>query len=147
MYPAARALDQLIRESGSRTILFMTWGYRDGLPDKGFPDFVSMQAELNAGYIGIADELNAIVAPVGVAWQNGLATENQLDLWDPDGGHPSETGSYLAACVFYATIYRESPEGLSYQASLPDTTARFLQAVTAETVLADPQRWNLADTE
>ena len=149
MFPAARALDQMIRESGGRTILFMTWGYRDGLPDKGFPDFASMQAELNAGYVEIADQLGAIVAPVGIAWQNGLAQESQLDLWDPDGGHPSETGSYLTACVFYATIYRKSPEGLSYQAGLPETTARLLQTVAAETVLADPQRWNInnADTQ
>ena len=36
MYPAARALDQMIQESGSRTILFVTWGYRDGLPDKEY---------------------------------------------------------------------------------------------------------------
>ena len=26
--------------------------------------------------------------------------------------HPTATGTYLAACVFYATIYGRSPEGL-----------------------------------
>lgn len=143
MYPATRTLDEAIRKNGGRTVLFVTWGYRDGLPDQGFPDFASMQAELNAGYMEIAEELDAIAAPVGIAWQNGLAQQSQLDLWDSDGGHPNRTGSYLAACVFYATIRRESPEALSYNAGLPDETARFLQTIAAETVLTDPQRWNI----
>jgi hypothetical protein len=143
MLSAARILSEMIQDSGGRPVLFMTWGYRDGLPDKGFPDFPSMQSELAAAYTGIAEELDAAVAPVGIAWQNGLAEQSQLDLWDSDGRHPSKTGSYLAACVFYATICRESPEGLSYRAGLKKKTAGFLQTVAAETVLADPQQWNI----
>ena len=67
MYPAVHALDEKIRQTGADTVLFMTWGRRDGLPTKGYPDFESMQAQLYAGYMGIADELDAIVAPVGIA--------------------------------------------------------------------------------
>jgi hypothetical protein len=147
MYPPARTLDRAIRENGGKMVLFMTWGRRDGLTGAGFADFTSMQAELSAGYLEIGYELDAIVAPVGVAWQNGLEQSSQLELWDPDGSHPSENGSYLAACVFYATICRESPEGLSYLAGLSKETAQWLQAVAAETVLTDSQRWNLADAE
>lgn len=55
------------------TILFMTWGRRDGLLDAGHRDFEAMQVQLHSGSMGIADELDAMVAPVGIAWQNAIA--------------------------------------------------------------------------
>ena len=37
---------------------------------------------------------------------------------------------YLAACVFYATLYGQSPEGLTGEpAKLDETTARALQRI------------------
>jgi hypothetical protein len=146
MYPSARTLDKAIRENGGNTVLFMTWGRRDGLTSEGFPDFASMQAQLSAGYLEIGNELGAIVAPVGIAWQNAVARSSQSELWDSDGSHPSKNGSYLAACVFYATIREESPEGLSYLAGLSRETAQSLQAIAAETVLTNPQEWNIDET-
>lgn len=143
MYPAARLLDGKIREGGADTILFMTWAYRDGLPRAGHRDFDDMQAQLHVGYMEIADELGAMVAPVGMVWQNGIVQDPQLGLWQTDGLHPSIEGSYLAACVFYAVIYQQSPEGLMYKAELSAEMAQFLQAIAAETVLENPERWNI----
>ena len=137
MYPAARTLDARIRQTGAETVLFMTWGRRDGLAKEGFSDLESMQAQLQAGYTEIAQELDAIVAPVGMAWQNATAQQPQLELWDQDGSHPGKSGSYLAACVFYVVLYQETPEGLAYVAGLPKETARFLQRIAAETVLKE----------
>jgi len=34
-------------------------------------------------------------------------------LYVADKSHPNSAGSYLAACVFYATIFGKSPEGLA----------------------------------
>jgi hypothetical protein len=34
------------------------------------------------------------------------------DLYDADGSHPSIAGSYLAACVLFATLFGESPAGI-----------------------------------
>jgi hypothetical protein len=53
------------------------------------------------------------------------------------------TGTYLAACVFYAAIYAKSPEGLGYRADLPKETAQFLQTIANQTVLTDPKKWNI----
>jgi hypothetical protein len=66
-----------------------------------------------------------------------------LDLWQEDGSHPNEKGTYLAACVFYATLYRQSPEGLGYTGSLSEDEALLLQKTAADTVLTEPLRWNL----
>lgn len=134
-YPAIRLLYDKISAKDATLILFMTWGPRDGLPSAGYINFDAIQAQICSGYTDIADELGVIVAPVGIAWQNGIEKDSQLNLWNSDGAHPSREGSYLAACVFYAIIFQQNPEGLTYRAGLSEEIAQFLQTIAAETVL------------
>ncbi len=135
MYPAVRFLYEKVSEKDLTLILFMTWGHRYGYPGAGFDNFDEMQEQLRSGYTDIAAELGVMVAPVGIAWQNGITINPQLNLWHMDGIHPSREGSYLSACVFYALIFQKSPEGLTYTAELSEETAQVLQALAAETVL------------
>jgi hypothetical protein len=137
MYPAARNLAAEVDKAGASLLLYMTWGRRDGLPEKGFPDFDAMQAELRAGYTAIGDELGAIVVPVGLAWRAALTRDSAVDLWQEDGSHPSPIGTYLAACTFYAAVFRESPEGLPFTVGLAADLARLMQGIAAETVLGE----------
>jgi len=137
MYPAARALDERIRNSGAQTILLMTWGSPDTLAERGLDGFASEQEQVSAGFLTIAKELDALVAPVGIAWAKSLMQRPELELWQHDDVHASRSGTYLVACVFYAVIYQQSPKGLSYGAGLSEDTARFLQSIATETVLAD----------
>ena len=78
------------------------------------------------------------VVPAGDAWQSALKKDPSLVLWQEDGIHPTEAGTYLAACVFYAVIFKESPEGLSYRGNLSKEMARELQAVAAKKVMNSP---------
>ena len=134
-YPAIRLLYDKISEKDATLILFMTWGPRDSLPDAGFENFDDMQSQIRSGYTDIAAELGITVAPVGIAWQNGITEYPQLNLWHMDGVHPSREGSYLSACVFYALIFQKSPEGLPYTAGLSEEIVQVLQTTAAETVL------------
>jgi hypothetical protein len=134
MYPAARVLVGDIEAVGAKPIFFITWAHRDGLPASGMPDFESMQAQIDDGYILTAQALNSPVAPVGVAWFHVRNQYPQINLWQDDGSHPTTEGTYLAACVFYADIFRQNPQGLSYQANLPTDTAQDLQKAAADTV-------------
>ena len=143
MYPAARSLVQQVEAVGATPIFFLTWAHRDGWPEEGLPDYDSMQLQIAQGYLGIAKELNVQVAPAGYAWWAARSQYPDLALWQPDGSHPSEEGTYLAACVFYATIFRQSPAGLTYRDNLPGETARLLQTIASATVLTDPQQWYL----
>jgi hypothetical protein len=143
MFPAADALVQKIRQSGAQPIFFLTWAHRDGWPENNLPDYESMQLQINQGYMTIANQLFAPVAPVGYAWLTARLQDPKLDLWQADGSHPTEQGTYLAACVFYAVIFRQSPENDSYHADLTNATAHYLQSVAASTVLSDPAQWNL----
>ena len=143
MYPAARRLVTEVRSAGAQPMFFLTWARRDGWPENGLVDYSSMQSAINDGYLAIAEEQHAAVAPVGYAWQTLLGQEASPGLWQDDGSHPTAKGTYLAACVFYATIFRESPKGLTYHGDLSDAEASKLQDVATTTVLGDPSRWRL----
>ena len=134
MYPAVRQLVQRIRTAGAQPLLFMTWGHKDGDADFGLATYFEMQAQLSDGYMGIAQELNVPVVPVGSAWLKGVTQANPPDLWQSDGSHPTEQGTYLAACVFYATIFHQSPQGLAYFAGLNQNIAQTLQSLASQTV-------------
>ena len=105
------------------------------------PDYASMQASIDDGYSVIARELQAAVAPVGFAWMARVTESLDPDLWQDDGSHPSIAGTYLAACVFYARIFAQSPIGLKYNAGLSSQAAAELQQVAFTTVLTDPSMW------
>jgi hypothetical protein len=67
----------------------------------------------------------------------------EISLWGDDGSHPNGAGTYLAACVFYAVIFRSSPSGLSYHGGIDDGHARILQDEAGSQVLDHAADWGL----
>jgi hypothetical protein len=143
MYPAARQLTRMVRDAGAQPMFFLTWAHRDGWPANGISGYAGMQTAIDDGYLAIAAEQHAAVAPVGYAWSTVLGEEADAGLWQDDGVHPTAKGTYLAACVFYAAIFRQSPQGLGYHADLRDDEAARLQTIAADVVLGHPARWGL----
>ncbi len=144
-YPAARELDARIQDSQSGTAFFMTFGKEHGglfcidehcSPD--FPDFSSMQGWLSVVYGAIAGELDALLVPVGNVWAMALQEMPDAPLWLLDGSHPELEGSYLSACVFYAEMFGESPEGLAFTAGIDSERALFYQRIAGRVVTAAP---------
>jgi len=103
MHQYARKLHAEIDRRGAKAVFYLTWA-RQHRP--------AMQDGLNEAYFAIARELHVPVAPVGLAWQSALAADGQLVLHTEDRSHPNPAGSYLAACVFHATLFGSGPEGL-----------------------------------
>jgi uncharacterized protein DUF4886 len=137
--PYAIDLDAKISSVGSRTVLFMTWGYRHG--DRGGvpgDTFDAMQARLARGYWELGTELAASVAPVGLAWAEAVRRDPQLELWARDGKHASRVGSYLAACVLYEALSGRDPRASRFTGGLARAEARFLQDVAADVVGGTP---------
>jgi hypothetical protein len=143
MLPAARKLVSMIRDAGAHPMLYLTMAHRQGWPENGLAGYSRMQSAIDQGYLAIARQLRLAIAPVGVAWSGAVGTGFLNRLWQTDGSHPTATGTYLAACVFYATTFRQSPVGLSYHAALTASDATFLQALAAHVVLGDPAGWGL----
>jgi hypothetical protein len=141
MYPAARLLDSLITFHNGNTTIFLNWGWRyggqaevDGYQSPFFVDYFHMQDSMTSACTEIADELEAVLAPIGEAWRTAVTRDPELVLWNPDNYHPALNGSYLAACVFYATYYDESPVGLEFHGGLSDDEALFLQQAAWDTI-------------
>ena len=133
--PYAQKLHREIAIAGAETVLFMTWGYRDGDPYEDPNDtYWAMQARADATYGALAATLPAGIAPVGQAWAEALRRQPDLALWEEDGIHPSPLGSYLAACVFAATVFDVDPTTTDFTAGLDAGDAQFLQDVAADTV-------------
>jgi Lysophospholipase L1 and related esterases len=138
MYPAARELVQKIKNIEATPIFFITWAHRDGMPANGMTNYESMQTQINDGYMGLAQELNTLFAPVGSAWLAVVKQHREVNLWQEDGSHPTEQGTYLAACVFYAVIFHESPDGLTYHSGVSKENAKIIQTIASDTVLNIP---------
>lgn len=143
MYPAVIQLAQMIRNDGAQPLLFLTWGHASGWPEAGLDSYTTMQAAVDQGYLGIADDVVVPIAPVGDAWQTVVGDQANPQLWQGDGVHPTVEGTYLAACVFYASIFDQSPVGLSYHDGLSNAEAAMLQRVAAATAITDHARWGL----
>src|SRR5579863_778668 len=106
MHENVRLFDNAIKAAGSKTLLYLTWA-RQHAPES--------QAAITDAYVSIGKELGATVVPVGAAWQRFLRKQDQPVLHDKDQSHPALAGSYLAACVFYSVLFRESPVGLELE--------------------------------
>lgn len=133
----AKELDKLIDKDRTKKIFFLTWA-RQHIPE--------MQDGLNQTYYSVARQLDATVAPVGRAWKKIREASPDLALHSPDRSHPSPTGTYLAACVFYTTITGRSPVGLpavlktgdKQLVKLDAELAKQLQTAAWETVCSPP---------
>lgn len=121
-----KRFDAEIKMQGAETILYLTWA-RQTEPEN--------QPLISQAYARLSKDLNARLAPVGNAWSLALQADRRLVLHDSDGIHPNAKGTYLAACVFYATIYGVSPEGLpGRMGGLTDHEARILQEIAWQAV-------------
>jgi hypothetical protein len=124
-----RLMAEQARESGAEVYYYVTWA-REWDP--------YMQEPILEVYREAARQSNAGIIPVGPAWQRALALRPELDLYDPDGSHPSPVGTYLIACVMYGALTGESPVGLSERVALNDVDGLgylFLNRMTAEDAL------------
>ena len=117
-----RRFDREIRAAGGRTALFMAWPYER-------LNWVGLETIAEA-HRAIGKELDLPVAPVGLAFQRSLQARPGLALLGPDREHETLHGTYLAAAVFYGTVFGVSPEGLSYRPEgVSAEEAAFLQAI------------------
>jgi hypothetical protein len=116
------SFDSLARAHGARTVLYLTWTYGDLGP--------AAQDTVTRHVLQLADQVDALVAPVGIAWQLVRQVRPDLTLYLPDSIHPAPIGTYEAACVFVATLWRRTPVGLALPYAAGDTSIVLLDSAT-----------------
>ena len=113
---AVRRFAPLIEAAHARTVLYEVPPHRGATPTFDAYDRAARAA-------------NAIVVRAGEAWVRALSRDHAIVLYQDDGNHPAKAGTYLTACVFYATLLEESPENLSTAGLVTPELAVKLQAV------------------
>lgn len=155
MRPSYQTLyDSIMFYNPEATVVgYMTWGRRYGgqqcvnfgeglYCSADFADFNHMQDTMTVAYCENAYYTDSWTAPVGEAWREAMTEDPNIVLFSSDNSHPSYEGSYLAACVFYAVFYQESPVGRPF-GDLTEETATMLQNVAHRVVFDNLETWNI----
>lgn len=134
-----KLFNEMIRSKGAKVYLYVTWA-REKDPLK--------QQIITDAYTKLAQDINATVVPVGPIWEKVRSLRPDIQLFDKDGSHPSPTGTYLSALVFYTVLSGKSPIGIppriltkdKYDEKLylniqSEDDAKFLQGVVDEMLL------------
>ena len=118
---------QTIRENNSQAALYMTHAYVE--PHKKFTE--NQIKTIAETYTKVGIENQALVIPVGLAFDLAYQKQPSIRLHKFDGSHPSLLGTYLAACTVFSSIYGESPIGLKYDyfGTINEKDKMFLQEI------------------
>jgi len=136
MHENIRLFDGVIKASGAKTVLYLTWA-RQHAPET--------QKAITSAYVSIGDELGAAIIPVGIAWENFIRKHSRPVLHDKDKSHPTLAGSYLAACVFFGVLFAESPVGIASEVKgLTEGEVALLQETAWAAVQGSTQRHSAA---
>lgn len=137
------AIDQVkLNNKCTEVITYMTWARKAG---NSWLNEIGLTHDEMAGYYenfysDIWKNIPGRVSPVGKAFHE--ATKQGLDVYSGDGSHQNSTGAYLSALVFYATIYKESPIGLTYS-TLSESLTQQCQLIASDVVMKDLHEHNI----
>ena len=87
-FRAVRQLNEWILEAGSKTVIYMTWAKKEEEYN---------QERMTLAHEQIAEEIEALLAPVGKYWWNYKKKHPEVEMYYKDGQHASPDGSRFAA--------------------------------------------------
>lgn len=92
-----------IRAAGARPAVYMVWPSIDRI---AFFDAVS------EAYTLAATDVRGLLIPGGEVWRAAWRRNPDLELYGPDGFHPTIEGTYAVALSMYGMFYLRSTKGL-----------------------------------
>ena len=118
---------ELAQANDIETALYMTHAYLP-IDERYEPNLIE---KIKATYYQAAKLSNSKVVPVGIAYELAYEKDPKIKLHHPDGTHPSMLGTYLGACVVFATLTDSNPVGLNYNYldKVSDKDRIFLQQI------------------
>ncbi len=148
VFPFAARLVEETRKANSHAsvIFYMAMAHRNGDPankkiSSELLTFDGAQKRINKTYLKMAQQNGTLVAPVGVAWRAVRRKYPEIALY-ADNTHPNPTGTYLAACVFYATLFQSPCTGAAVPRQVDRSIAEALQETADDVVLNTGNSWD-----
>lgn len=154
--PYTIQLDSIIKEYNAcaQTIFYATWGRKNGdqywctapeCPEDMLIErtYYEMDSTIEAHYKFFADSTLSSMTPVGAVWRHIRQNYPSIELFDTDGSHPSQAGSYAAACAFYTTIFRSDPTLIEFNSGLSPTDAINIKNAVKQIVYDNLLHWNV----
>ena len=92
---AVHRLNGMIRRAGGTPVIYETWA-RKTEPE--------MQESMNRAHRSIAEEIRALIAPVGENWDSYRRSRPDVEVYAGDGAHASPAGSDFAARIIWEAI-------------------------------------------
>lgn len=152
VFPYASYLNSEIKSSnpGAKTMFYMTWGRKYGDADRcsRLPEVCTYEGMDNLTrdrYMMMGQNNQAEVSPVGAVWRYIRENYPSIDLYTSDNGHPSEAGSYAAACCFYAAIFRSDPTQSNYDFNLSASVASTIRQAAKTVVYNNLSSWYIGN--
>jgi hypothetical protein len=148
VFPYAKRLAEAAKEAHPHTsvVFYMAMARRKGDPANRHvsPELLTykgMQKRVNQCYLQMAKDNRGLIAPVGEVWRIIRKQNPDVDLYSDDI-HPNKTGTYLAACVFYSTLFRSPSTGSLAPREVNRTTVQYFHDVVDAIVLGTEERWD-----
>lgn len=120
----ARKFADAIRRVRAAPALYMVWPASARVAD--FDD-------VRTSYQLAARDVRGLFLPVGEAWRTVWKRDSRVELYGPDGFHPTQTATYLAALVIYQRLTGRSPLDVPPPFAMPAARAALLQRAAADT--------------
>ncbi|MCR5430842.1 MAG: Ig-like domain-containing protein [Eubacterium sp.] len=116
---AVKSLKSLIDENGATTILYETQADKEGRDftinnNSVYFDHDMIDYYLAKSYFYIGNKYSLNVATSGINFSRCMNIYPGINLYNSDNLHPKVSGSYLAACSLYKTIFNKTPLGNAY---------------------------------
>jgi hypothetical protein len=123
-----RIVDSIYHQNPCTTILlYETWGYEQGFPEDSVNmSFQLMNDHIHQGYLYLSKLFDFPIVPVGKVWETVKENNLSIQLYQDDLQHPSKYGSYLAACSFYAAIFKQNPN-TTFTDGISPESAKYIQ--------------------
>ncbi len=151
-YESAAQIVAMVKAANpnAQVILYQVWGGAAGnikLNETGCKTPQEINYRLAAANTWLAEKLTQEYLPTRVAYSGLAFLEIEkagipVELYDPDGYHPSYAGSFLSAMTIFSTIFREDPASVTWQGisgEISDELLKQYQAAVDTVVFHTPE--------
>ena len=104
-----------VRKCGAKPVLYATWSLENEAAA-----FVTVTER----FCSAAEKFQLLSVPVGRCWERLRKEHPGIQLYQ-DAVHPTESGTYLAACAFLRTLFATCPIGVTRQIVRDDGSTVF----------------------